>query len=102
MVHSPSRSNNQAFPGVGLLNHPQRVSSFGSDDVFSDRGCALAKVIASNEETANTSAYFESPFAIDLLSKGINFGFQRPYVVEEEFLKSRSFLSVVDGRRIGY
>jgi hypothetical protein len=38
---------------VGLLNQPHRISDFSSAGVLGIRGCALAKVIASNKLVAS-------------------------------------------------
>jgi hypothetical protein len=47
MIHSPSRSNSEALAGVGLLNHPQRISDFSGDASDGELEYALAIVIAS-------------------------------------------------------
>jgi hypothetical protein len=47
MIHSPSRSNSEALAGVGLLNHPHRISDFSSVGGVKELGDALMKVIAS-------------------------------------------------------
>jgi hypothetical protein len=57
MIHSASRSYNEAFAGVGLLNHPQRISVFWGAGVFTDRESALTKVIASNKRAASTTRF---------------------------------------------
>ena len=49
MIHSPALSNSEAFAGVGLLNHPHRISDFSSDGGAVDSEYALTMVIASNK-----------------------------------------------------
>src|SRR5258705_9066793 len=48
MIHSPSRSYNEALAGVGLLNHPQRVSRGSIAGVSILLGCSFAKTTASS------------------------------------------------------
>src|SRR5215203_2977824 len=50
MIHSPSRSNNEALAGVGLLNQPQRVSDSSNSAVPENLGCPLAKATAINSK----------------------------------------------------
>src|SRR5829696_755229 len=48
MIHSPSRSYNEAFAGVGLLNQPHRVSNLGAPAMPGELACPLTRAAAIN------------------------------------------------------
>src|SRR6185369_17595353 len=56
MIHSPSRSKSEAFAGVGLLNHPQRISDFSGVVDFGDtltRGTTTNTMMIKNRYFGN-------------------------------------------------
>src|SRR6476620_11470740 len=69
MIHSPSRSYNEAFEGVGLLNHPHRLSDFSTPALSGPVGCspgwALTRAVAINSKhPTNTSRHL--PFCLNI------------------------------------